>query len=81
MELVVNGERRELPDRITVSQLLETLNIAPERVVVEVNLAILKRAEHQNAILKEGDQIEIVQFVGGGALEMKPETQDLQSLG
>ena len=68
MELVINGEKREMPDGTTVSKLLEMLNIAPERVVVEVNLNILKRAEHPTTILKEGDQVEIVHFVGGGAL-------------
>ena len=63
----VNGRSREFPEGCTVSQLLETLKIAPERVVVEVNLAILKRAELGRAVLKEGDQVEIVHFVGGGA--------------
>ena len=63
----VNGQSRELPEDCTVSQLLETLQIAPERVVVEVNLTILKRAELGQTVLKEGDQAEIVQFVGGGS--------------
>ena len=66
MELMVNGEPRELPDGITVSRLLEMMKIVPERVVVEVNLMILKRAQHTTAILKEGDRVEIVHFVGGG---------------
>ena len=66
MEVVVNGEKRELPDGITVSRLLETMKVTPERVVVEVNLTILKRAQHASTILQEGDQVEIVQFVGGG---------------
>ena len=57
MELVINGEKREIPDGTTVSKLLEMLNIDPERVVVEVNLNILKRAEHPTTILKEGDQV------------------------
>jgi thiamine biosynthesis protein ThiS len=66
MRLMVNGEKREVPDGTTVTQLLETLKIVPERVVVEVNLTILKRAEHPTAVLTEGDQVEIVHFVGGG---------------
>ena len=67
MELVVNGEKRELPDGTTASQLLERLKIVPERVVVELDLAILKRAQLSSTVLKEGDQVEIVHFVGGGA--------------
>ena len=67
MELMVNGEKREVTEGTTVSKLLELLTVIPERVVVEVNLTILKRAEHSQTILKEGDQVEIVRFVGGGA--------------
>jgi thiamine biosynthesis protein ThiS len=67
MELRVNGEARRLPDGLTVAQLLETLQIVPERVVVEVNLAILKRAQQGSTVLKDGDQVEIVHFVGGGS--------------
>jgi sulfur carrier protein len=67
MDVMVNGQKRELPEETTVSRLLETLNVAPERVVVEVNLTVLKRAEHPRTVLKEGDQVEIVHFVGGGS--------------
>ena len=67
MELTVNGEKRQLQAGLTAAGLLETLQIVPERVVVEVNLTILKRAQLPEAVLKEGDQVEIVQFVGGGA--------------
>ncbi len=67
MELMVNGENQQLPDGITVAQLLETLKTPPERVVVELNMTILKRAQHPQTILKEGDQVEVVRFVGGGA--------------
>jgi len=67
MRIFVNGESRVVADGASVSQLLETLQVPPERVVVEVNLTILKRAQHPSMLLKEGDQIEIVQFIGGGS--------------
>ncbi len=67
MHIKVNGESRELTEGITVTKLLEQLQIAPERVVVEVNLTILKRAQHAPTVLQEGDQVEIVHFVGGGS--------------
>ncbi|MBI2885037.1 MAG: sulfur carrier protein ThiS [Candidatus Omnitrophica bacterium] len=67
MELVINGEYKQVGDAITVQQLLQQLGIEPERVVVEVNLTILKRAQHPETVLKDGDQVEIVHFVGGGS--------------
>lgn len=66
-DVTVNGVKQAVPDGTTVDRLLDTLKILPERVVVEVNLTILKRAEHANTALKEGDQVEIVHFVGGGS--------------
>ena len=68
MELTLNGEKREVPEGTTVSKLLELSKVIPERVVVEVNLTILKRAEHASVVLQEGDQVEIVRFVGGGSI-------------
>jgi len=78
MRITVNGEPRELAEGGTVSQLLEMLQVVPGRVVVELNLAILKRAEHTGALLKEGDQVEIVQFVGGGSSNIRHETSDMR---
>ena len=67
MEIAVNGAKQMVTENTTVSQLLATLNIPAERVVVELNLTILKHAQHPNTVLKEGDQVEIVHFVGGGS--------------
>ena len=69
MELQINGEQKQVVDGMTVAQLLDQLAIQPERVVVEVNLTVLKRAQHPSTVLKEGDQVEIVHFVGGGSTE------------
>ncbi len=66
MNVVVNGEPKEVSDGVTVAQVLEQLGIKPERVVVEVNLTVLKRAQHPETVLQDGDQVEIVHFVGGG---------------
>ena len=66
MELTINGEKQQWPDALSVSQLLEQLKIVPERVVVEVNLTMLRRAQHAGTFLTAGDQVEIVRFVGGG---------------
>jgi sulfur carrier protein len=67
VKLKVNGEARELPDGSTVAQLLAALNVTVGRVAVEVNTAVVRRAQHEQHRLAEGDQVEIVTFVGGGA--------------
>jgi thiamine biosynthesis protein ThiS len=62
----VNGEKREIVEGLTIAQLLEELDIRPGRVVIELNRDIVSREAYGSAILKEGDAIEIVHFVGGG---------------
>ena len=66
MELMVNGKQQDQPDGLSVTQLLERLQVVPERVVVEVNLDILRRAQFPLVTLKPGDQVEIVQMIGSG---------------
>ena len=78
MDVMVNGETRTLQNGTTVSTLLELLQVMPERVVVEVNLTILKRAEHAGAILQEGDQVEIVRFVGGGSITESQNNEEIE---
>ncbi|GEM_PF-166669 len=67
MDILVNGQARQVTDDTTVTALLQQLNVRPERVVVEINLAILKRHQLATIILQPGDRVEIVHFVGGGS--------------
>ena len=67
MMVTVNGEPREIPAGMSVDQLLRTLSVNPLLVAVEVNVAILRREQYPAAILSDGDTVEIVQMVGGGA--------------
>ena len=67
MKLTVNGDPMEVSQGLTLRRLLEQLNLKPELVVVELNLNILRRDELASVALKEGDRVEIVHFVGGGA--------------
>ena len=62
----MNGVRKEFSDRLTVSGLLEQLEIRSEQVAVELNLAILERSNYADTLLKDGDKLEIIRFVGGG---------------
>ncbi len=66
MTIVLNGEDREAPPDITVLALLETLDYAPGRVAVELNGDVLRRVDFGRRTLRDGDRIELVQFVGGG---------------
>lgn len=66
MKLKINGTDSELQDGITISRFLETLKIEPLRVAVEVNLQIVKKCDFNDHTLKDGDSVEIVNFVGGG---------------
>jgi thiazole synthase len=64
--LLVNGEARRLPGPATVSDLLASLGLDPRLVVVELNREIIRRPRLGEVVLREGDQIELVHFVGGG---------------
>jgi len=66
MEIIVNGDRKNLVEEISVSKLLDSLEIKRVALAVELNKQILPKTEYDKTILKDGDVIEIVQFVGGG---------------
>lgn len=66
MKLIVNGETREdLPDSLTVRELIERYKLSPEKVAIELNRRLLRGDKYETA-LKDGDEVEIVTFVGGG---------------
>ena len=66
MQIEVNGQPRQVPDGSTVLTLLGESGLKPQNVAVELNRRIL-RSERYGEPLKEGDKVEIVTFVGGGA--------------
>ena len=66
MTITLNGDPYEITGPMTVSQLLSSLSIDPRRVAVEHNLLVLKRSAFDAITLEQGDQVEIVNFVGGG---------------
>ena len=65
--LTVNGESRTIDDGTSIIKLLDVLDIEQRRVAVAVNGEVVPRTEHEQTSLKEGDQVEIVRMVGGGA--------------
>ena len=67
MLLHINGESREFPDGLTVAALVGQLGMKPDRVAVELNLEIVSRTKWEATVLKDGDKLEVVHFVGGGS--------------
>ena len=65
MIVKVNGDARDLPEGTTLRRLLEQSKLTPEKVAIELNRRLV-RSEKYDTLLKEGDEVEIVTFVGGG---------------
>lgn len=66
IEITVNGESALVPDGQSVAMLLAVLDMRADRVAVEVDKRLVPRCEWAATALREGAQVEIVQFVGGG---------------
>jgi sulfur carrier protein len=66
MTVTINGERRDIPEGLSVAALLEHLSVAGNRVAIERNLDILPRALWSETRVQPNDSFEIVHFVGGG---------------
>lgn len=66
IQIHLNGEDRDVPEGISVRQLLEHLELNPSLVVVERNREIVDRERYADVPVEEGDRLELVHFVGGG---------------
>jgi len=66
MTLNVNGKPMALQERASVRTLVDTLGLGEKRVAVEVNKELVVKQEWASRILREGDHVEVVTFVGGG---------------
>lgn len=67
MRVQVNGEMREVAEKITLAELVSELSLAPERLAIELNREVVRRAAWPETEMREGDHVEIVHFVGGGS--------------
>ncbi len=70
MRVEVNGQAREFPGSLTISSLLDDLGIDARKIAVERNLEIVPRSAYGETALADGDRLEIVHFIGGGAGEV-----------
>jgi thiamine biosynthesis protein ThiS len=68
----LNGEPREVAGPVSITALLAALDIDPRRVAVEHNMTVVRRDAYSSTIVHDGDEVEIVNFVGGGARHPDP---------
>ena len=67
MHLIINGQDYDdLPDELTVAQLLEYLQLPAKKVAIECNLDIIPKSTFDERALNDGDRLEIIHFIGGG---------------
>ena len=66
MTIILNGDPVEVAGPLRLSALLAHLGVDPRRVAVEHNLDVIRKADYDATEIRDGDQIEIVNFVGGG---------------
>ncbi len=66
MQITVNGKTQQTAGPITLSQLLEQLEIKAKHVAIEVNLELIPRQRHGDVDVQDGDRLEIVTLAGGG---------------
>jgi thiamine biosynthesis protein ThiS len=67
MKLQINGEAKDFESPLTLAAFIEALGMKSDRVAVELNRDIVPRERWTDTALREGDSLEIVHFVGGGA--------------
>jgi thiamine biosynthesis protein ThiS len=67
MNLTINGEERVFPSAETLAALVDQLGMKSDRVAIELNREIVPRGQWEQTPLRDGDRLEIVHFVGGGA--------------
>ena len=66
MQILCNGQQQDIPEDTSLSALLDNLTLPPDSVVVEINTQIINRDQYETTRLTEGDQLELIRFVGGG---------------
>ena len=66
LSIRLNGEHRRVFEGLTIAALARELGLSPDRVAVERNLEIVPRSKLDEVLVEDGDELEIVTFVGGG---------------
>lgn len=66
MEIILNGEKREVPEHINLIGLLDYFALPKQRVAVELNSGVIRRQDWESTPINHSDRIEVIHFVGGG---------------
>lgn len=66
MNITINGKEHQFDEHLNITQLLEIIDVKQSLFVVELNVKIIHKDLYDSTILKDGDKVEIVSFVGGG---------------
>lgn len=66
MKVFLNGETKDVPTELNLEQLLEHFSLPSQRVAIELNKAVVRRADWKNTDVRDSDTIEVIHFVGGG---------------
>ena len=66
VRILLNGESHDLPNPVTIRALLDSVGIDARKVAVERNLTVVRRAHYDTELVNDGDEVEVVNFVGGG---------------
>lgn len=66
MTIQLNGERHEIQDGMSVAVLLQKMEIRLDQVAVEINMEIMDKSGFESRLLQDGDQVEVMSFIGGG---------------
>ncbi|WP_239747753.1 sulfur carrier protein ThiS [Mammaliicoccus sp. P-M56] len=66
MKCMINGDEFNFDEALTLSDLLQSLELDPERIIVEWNDTLVKNDQFSNILVRESDRLELLEFVGGG---------------
>jgi sulfur carrier protein len=66
MKILINGESKELRQNLNLIELLKHFSLPNERIAVELNREVVRKRDWETTKISEGDQIEVIHFVGGG---------------
>lgn len=66
MEILINGEKKQLASELNLAELLKHFDLPSERVAVELNKEVVRKKDWEDIKISDGDKLEVIHFVGGG---------------